>query len=228
MGGLAGRQHLPAPPRRKWKGGLVMPYLQMQDAAGQWKTVSADMGMPAGKPKTIAVDLQFPGLSRKLRIVTNLCVYWDEIFLSEGASQARVKQQEVPMLSANLHFRGFSRAQINPEAQTARYFFLRRRFPDFVLESHQRALYALRRYPRITRGCGRPAGDSGIGRRDPAAIFQRARTAPAGLDARFSAESGWMGQGPRPEHRVRYERRAAAVPCDEPVSLPCARTFSGR
>ncbi len=41
------------------KGGLVMPYLQMQDAAGQWKTVNADMGMPAGKPKTIAVELRF-------------------------------------------------------------------------------------------------------------------------------------------------------------------------
>ena len=34
-----------------------MPYLQMQDAAGRWKTVIEDMGMPAGKPKTIAVDL---------------------------------------------------------------------------------------------------------------------------------------------------------------------------
>ncbi len=73
------------------KGGLVMPYLQMQDAAGQWTTVNADMGMPAGKPKTIAVELAFPGPSRKLRIVTNLCVYWDEIFLSEGASQASVR-----------------------------------------------------------------------------------------------------------------------------------------
>src|SRR5262249_27963992 len=59
------------------KGGLVMPYLQMQDSSGQWKTVNEDMGMPAGKPKTIAVDLRFPSTSRKLRIVTNLCVYWD-------------------------------------------------------------------------------------------------------------------------------------------------------
>jgi hypothetical protein len=42
------------------KGGLVMPYLQMQDASGQWKTVNEDMGMPAGKPKTIAVELRFP------------------------------------------------------------------------------------------------------------------------------------------------------------------------
>jgi len=34
------------------EAGLVMPYLQVQDAAGAWKTVNPDMGMPAGKPKT--------------------------------------------------------------------------------------------------------------------------------------------------------------------------------
>ena len=70
------------------KGGLVMPYLQMQDAAGHWKTVNEDMGMPAGKPKTIAVICEFLSATRKLRIVTNLCVYWDEIFLSEERRRA--------------------------------------------------------------------------------------------------------------------------------------------
>jgi tetratricopeptide (TPR) repeat protein len=105
------------------KGGLVMPYLQMQDAAGQWQTVNADMGMPAGKPKTIAAELAFPGPSRKLRIVTNLCVYWDEIFLSEGASQAAAQQQNVPLLSADLHFRGFSETRIHPERKQPDTFF---------------------------------------------------------------------------------------------------------
>jgi len=105
------------------KGGLVMPYLQMQDAAGQWKTVNEDMGMPAGKPKTIAVELRFPAASRKVRIVTSLCVYWDEIFLSEGASQAEVQQREVPLLSADLHFRGFSRTRVHPERKQPDTFF---------------------------------------------------------------------------------------------------------
>jgi tetratricopeptide (TPR) repeat protein len=105
------------------KGGLVMPYLQMQDAAGQWKTVNEDMGMPAGKPKTIAVELTFPGPSRKLRIVTNLCVYWDEIFLSQGGSEAQARQSYVPLLSADLHFRGFSEARIHPERKQPDTFF---------------------------------------------------------------------------------------------------------
>jgi Tfp pilus assembly protein PilF len=108
------------------KGGLIMPYLQMQDASGKWVTVNEDMGMPAGKPKTIAVPLHFISKSRKLRIVTDLCVYWDEIFLSETAAPAEVHQQQVALLSADLHFRGFSESVIDPL----------RKQPDTFLYNH--------------------------------------------------------------------------------------------
>jgi hypothetical protein len=105
------------------KHGLVMPYLQMQGSDGQWKTVNEDMGMPSGKPKTIAVDLQFLSASRKVRIVTSLCVYWDEIFLSEGASEPDVRQIGVALASADLHFRGFSETKIHPERKQPDTFF---------------------------------------------------------------------------------------------------------
>ena len=74
------------------KQGLIMPYVQVKDAAGKWRTVIEDMGIPAGKPKTISVDLtgKFLSASREVRIVTNLCVYWDEIFLSEDTSKPPV------------------------------------------------------------------------------------------------------------------------------------------
>lgn len=93
---------------------LAMPQLQMRDASGRWKTVNADMGMPAGKPRTIAVPIEWISNYRELRIVTNLCVYWDEIFLSEGAEAPRVTQTEAPLRSADLHFRGFSEYTIDP------------------------------------------------------------------------------------------------------------------
>ncbi len=102
---------------------LVMPYLQMQDGAGNWQTVNADMGMPSGKPKTIAVGLNFISSSRKLRIVTSLCVYWDEIFLSEGESVAREQPVTLPLNSADLHFRGFSATRIDPERKQPDTFF---------------------------------------------------------------------------------------------------------
>ncbi|HEY6346820.1 MAG TPA: FG-GAP-like repeat-containing protein [Bryobacteraceae bacterium] len=95
--------------------GLITPYLQVQDAKGRWTTINQDMGMPAGKPKTIVVPVKFPSRGRKLRIVTNLAVYWDEIFLSDGASDANVTPTLVPLFSSDLHFRGFSETRIHPQ-----------------------------------------------------------------------------------------------------------------
>jgi tetratricopeptide (TPR) repeat protein len=112
------------------KGGLVMPYLQMQDAHRHWKTVNEDMGMPAGKPKTIALDLAFISPSRKLRIVTDLCVYWDEIFLSEGSSAAQVRQTAIALTAAGLHFRGFSETKIHPERKQPDTFLYDRVSPN--------------------------------------------------------------------------------------------------
>lgn len=96
------------------RAGLVTPYLQVKDATGNWTTVNADMGIPAGKPKTIAVPVDFLSSSREVRIVTDLCVYWDEIFLSEDTGGAGVSPAAATMESAQLHFRGFSASRIDP------------------------------------------------------------------------------------------------------------------
>ncbi|HVT19315.1 MAG TPA: FG-GAP-like repeat-containing protein [Thermoanaerobaculia bacterium] len=104
--------------------GLMLPRLEVRDAAGRWQTVVADMGIPAGKPKTIAVDLtgKFLSASREIRIVTNLCVYWDEIFLSESAAAPRVRLRPLPLAAADLRFRGFSRPVIDPERKQPEAF----------------------------------------------------------------------------------------------------------
>jgi tetratricopeptide (TPR) repeat protein len=111
------------------EAGLVMPYLQVQDASGAWKTVNQDMGMPAGKPKTIVVPVEFLSARRKVRIVTNLCIYWDEIFLSEGASDAGMKPTPIPLESADLHFRGFSETRIDAQRKQPDTFFYGRVSP---------------------------------------------------------------------------------------------------
>jgi len=106
------------------KAGLVFPYLQVKDAAGQWRTVIEDMGMPSGKPKTIAVDLtgKFLSASREVRIVTSLCVYWDEIFLAEQSGPPEVTQTELAPRTAALRFRGFSRPVVDPERRQPEKF----------------------------------------------------------------------------------------------------------
>lgn len=106
------------------KEGLIMPYLQVRNAKGEWETVIQDMGIPAGKPKTISVDLtgKFLSASREVRIVTNLCVYWDEIFLSEETGKPETVLTPVDAESAALQFRGFSKPVIHPERKQPENF----------------------------------------------------------------------------------------------------------
>jgi tetratricopeptide (TPR) repeat protein len=96
---------------------LIFPYLQVKDAAGNWKTVVEDMGMPSGKPKPMAVDLagKFLSSSREIRIVTNLCVYWDQIYLVENDAPPQARMTTMPIATADVHFRGFSRPTIDSE-----------------------------------------------------------------------------------------------------------------
>jgi tetratricopeptide (TPR) repeat protein len=105
-------------------GGLIMPYLQVKDAGGEWHTVIGDMGIPAGKPKTITVDLtgRFLSASRQVRIVTNLCLYWDEVFLSEETGPPPVRMTPLQTRVAGLRFRGFSKPVIHPERKQPETF----------------------------------------------------------------------------------------------------------
>lgn len=105
-------------------GGLVFPYLQVKDGAGRWQTVVQDMGIPSGKPKTIAVDLtgKFLSASREVRIVTNLCVYWDEIFLGEDSAAPAARLTPLDAASANLRLRGFSQVAIHPRREQPESF----------------------------------------------------------------------------------------------------------
>jgi hypothetical protein len=82
------------------------------------------MGIPAGKPKTIMVDLtgRFLSASREVRIVTNLCVYWDQIFLSEDPAPPPVRLTPVDARSAEVRLRGFSRAAIDPTREQPESF----------------------------------------------------------------------------------------------------------
>lgn len=102
---------------------LVVPYLQVQDAQGRWVTVNDDMGMPAGKPKTISVPFEFLSRSRRLRIATSLSVYWDEVFLADDSTSVPIKQTAAPLISAALRFRGFSQSKIHPERKQPDIFF---------------------------------------------------------------------------------------------------------
>lgn len=104
---------------------LQFPLIQVKNQKGDWQTVISDMGIPSGKPKTIAVDLtgKFLTADRYVRILTNLCVYWDEISLLESAAAPDIHMTRLNASSADLHFRGFSRVVVDPKREHPEQFF---------------------------------------------------------------------------------------------------------
>jgi len=95
------------------------PVLEVIGPDGEWQTAISDLGVPSGKDKTVIADLRglFPTADRRVRIRTNLMVYWDEAFftvdeptidLGDAASGA-LRVTTLDPAHADLRFRGFSR-----------------------------------------------------------------------------------------------------------------------
>ena len=82
-------------------------HLKAQRDDGTWETVAPDLGFPAGKFKTIAIDLS--GVtSPRLRLRTNLEIYWDWLAWAEIADDAQLRTRRVTSQTAALRGRGFS------------------------------------------------------------------------------------------------------------------------
>ncbi len=95
------------------------PSVSVKDETGQWKTVIDMIGLPAGKNKTITVDLTGKFLSddRHVRIETDMQIYWDAAFFTVGAQDVPIEMTALNPDSADLHYRGFSEMyRPNPHA----------------------------------------------------------------------------------------------------------------
>jgi len=95
-----------------WQAGLepIPPRVDVQMPDGSWKRIIDDMGFPAGLPRTIVVDLtgKLPPGARKIRIATNLQIYWDRIRVDNGPKETgHIRQTEIPLARAHLAFRGY-------------------------------------------------------------------------------------------------------------------------
>ncbi|MBI1387322.1 MAG: tetratricopeptide repeat protein [bacterium] len=90
---------------------FVMPYLQVKDRDGEWKSVMNPMGFPAGKLKTVPLDVSNVFLSEDhtLRIVSTLMVNWDRIWVDTNPILDGFKISHHPMKTADFRYSGFSR-----------------------------------------------------------------------------------------------------------------------
>jgi Tfp pilus assembly protein PilF len=87
------------------------PSLEVRDASGKWRTAIANIGFPSGKDKTIVVDLsgKFPTADHRVRIRTNMQIYWDHAFVARDLADSPTRITTLTPVSADLHSRGFSR-----------------------------------------------------------------------------------------------------------------------
>ena len=87
----------------------ISPYVEALDANGKWIRVIDDMGFPAGGPRTMTADLtgKLPLGTRRIRISTNLQIYWNSILIDRTSQNQDVRLTAVPLARADLRFHGF-------------------------------------------------------------------------------------------------------------------------
>jgi hypothetical protein len=85
--------------------------IHVADAAGRFREAKTGLGFPAGKDKTVLLDLS--GLfaaegPRRLRLETNLEIFWDRLGWAVGRPDVRLEPRRLELASADLRYRGYS------------------------------------------------------------------------------------------------------------------------
>ena len=85
--------------------------LEIPDGRGGWAVATANLGFPAGRKKICLFDLTNvfrPGTTHRVRLRTNLEIYWDSIEWARGLPNTPLKLTHIDPTVADLHFRGYS------------------------------------------------------------------------------------------------------------------------
>ena len=89
--------------------------LEVPDGRGGWRVAKANLGFPAGRNKICLIDVT--GMPRRMRLRTNLEIYWDQLEWAQGRPTAPLKIDRLQPATADLHYRGFSMIeQANPSS----------------------------------------------------------------------------------------------------------------
>ena len=179
---------------------VIVPYLEAQLRRRHRGSASATTSAsPPVCMRTMTADLtgKLPPGTRRIRIWTNLKIYWDQVLI-DTTPEASIPftRTEVPLVRASLAFRGYPREILGTPAADIRY--------DFNDVSQSRALRAASRLlHEATATCTplvRAAEDHFVifGSGDDVAIDFDAATLPpasARLDARLRDLSRWLREG---------------------------------
>jgi Flp pilus assembly protein TadD len=104
---------------------VIAPYVEALDANNKWTRVVEDMGFPAGLERTMITDLtgKLPAGTQRIRIVSNLKIYWDAIRINQTPDVREISTAEVPLARASLEFLGYPREiRLTPASDTTYSF----------------------------------------------------------------------------------------------------------
>ncbi|MAT68912.1 MAG: hypothetical protein CMJ58_05255 [Planctomycetaceae bacterium] len=101
-----------------WQAGeeFIEPTIEAQAADGTWQVVAERFGYPAGTSRQGAVALpkdSLPADARRLRISTNMQVYWDRLAVVDRQPCPEARQIEVTLQTALVDDVGFSAREVN-------------------------------------------------------------------------------------------------------------------
>ncbi|MEQ8768833.1 MAG: FG-GAP-like repeat-containing protein [Planctomycetota bacterium] len=97
-----------------YQAGLTMksPSIEVPDGEGGWKTVVPDAGFPAGLPRMMTFDVSELPIRKdgRLRLRTNMEIFWDQVFIAEDVLDAdRFVKHELEAEVAELRHLGYPR-----------------------------------------------------------------------------------------------------------------------
>lgn len=96
------------------QGGQARPEglrIEVPDSDGGWRVARDGLGFPAGKMKTVVLDLAGifrADAPRRFRLRTNMEIYWDRLAWARGVEDSEVRVERVSLAEAELRPRGFS------------------------------------------------------------------------------------------------------------------------
>jgi Flp pilus assembly protein TadD len=85
--------------------------LEVPDGHGGWAVARDNLGFPAGRKKIVLFDLTnvfLPGTPHRVRLRTNLEIYWDALQWARGLPQSSLKTGLLHPAVADLDYRGYS------------------------------------------------------------------------------------------------------------------------
>jgi hypothetical protein len=95
---------------------FVPPAIAVPDGQGGWRDTGPPVGFPAGKTKTMVLDVA-PLLYRedpRIRISSTIRLYWDEIRVALDDGDEPLEITKLPARKAELWQRGFSAPEVDP------------------------------------------------------------------------------------------------------------------